>query len=361
MSAGSSGSNDPCPARSETADSGDDGSQAEGSISKRPRLAAGTLHDEYFQTYNQLSVHTLMLGDAPRVGAYAAALKAHRPTIEGKVVLDVGAGSGILSLLAAKHGLAARVYAVEATPAMANLARQLVAHNGLGDVVQVVEGLAEDVSLPEKVDVIVSEWMGFYLIHESMLESVLVARDRWLRPGGLMLPGRARIWASPVEAEELRCEIEAYKSMHGLDLEPVGTAELERRCAEPQVESVDAGRLLAAPKMIADFGDLHTLAASATTKLEVDVQFLTLRAGCAAGVAFWFDVGFASREQSAGPGACEELVLCTSPGAPATHWKQTVVYLGAFPPVEAGDRLEARIIFAQSQENPRQYDITVET
>jgi hypothetical protein len=53
-----------------------------------------------------------------------------------------------------------------------------VQHNGLGDTVEVLQGLMEDVVLPEKVDVIVSEWMGFYLLHESMLASVLVARDR---------------------------------------------------------------------------------------------------------------------------------------------------------------------------------------
>jgi hypothetical protein len=53
-----------------------------------------------------------------------------------------------------------------------------VQHNGLGDTVEVLEGLMEDIVLPDKVDVIVSEWMGFYLLHESMLASVLVARDR---------------------------------------------------------------------------------------------------------------------------------------------------------------------------------------
>lgn len=55
---------------------------------------------------------------------------------------------------------------------------------------------------------IISEWMGFYLLHESMLESVIMARDRFLRPQGLMLPGSGRIWAALVEAEELRKEME---------------------------------------------------------------------------------------------------------------------------------------------------------
>ena len=48
------------------------------------------------------------------------------------------------------------------------------------------------------VDIIVSEWMGFYLLHESMLPSVLCARDRWLKAGGLMLPSQATIYAAPL-------------------------------------------------------------------------------------------------------------------------------------------------------------------
>jgi hypothetical protein len=49
---------------------------------------------------------------------------------------------------------------------------------------QVIKGKMEEVELPEKVDIIVSEWMGFYLLHESMLDSVLYARDKWLNEGG---------------------------------------------------------------------------------------------------------------------------------------------------------------------------------
>lgn len=58
----------------------------------------------------------------------------------------------------------------------------------------------EDVTeaqIPEKVDIIVSEWMGFYLLHEGMLDSVIVARDRFLKPNGLMFPESAAIYATP--------------------------------------------------------------------------------------------------------------------------------------------------------------------
>jgi predicted RNA methylase len=63
----------------------------------------------------------------------------------------------------------------------ADVAEAIVEANGLGHVITVIKGRIEDVELPERVDVIVSEWMGFYLLHENMLPSVLCARDRWLK------------------------------------------------------------------------------------------------------------------------------------------------------------------------------------
>lgn len=340
--------------------------------------ADGTRADEaYFEAYDELAVHSVMVSDSSRVGAYAAAIVRHRTLLEGRVVLDVGAGSGILSLLAAKHGGAARVYAVEAAPGMARLARALAERNGLSGIVRVLEGRAEEVELPEKVDVLISEWMGFYLVHESMLESVLVARDRWLKPGGLMLPSSARIWvpndkvnrhaapflgllreAAPVEAEPLRLELEAYSCLHGLDVSPMGVAELARRCREPQIEVVEPGRLLAEPVVAVDLVNLGELPVGSTRELVAEFNFVALRTGRAAAVALWFDVGFGP------PGGISrnspKVTLSTAPGAPPTHWKQTVVYLGVFAPVEAGGMLSAQLTLRQSAENPRQYDITVE-
>lgn len=311
---------------------------------------------EYFRVYGQLSIHALMLRDEPRVGAYAAAISANKPLIEGRVVLDVGSGSGLLSMLAAKRGGAARVYAVEAVSSMAQLSRDLIKRNGVEDVVTVVEGKIEEVEIPEKVDVIISEWMGFYLVHESMLDSVLVARDRFLQEGGVMLPESGRIWAALVEAEDFRKEIEGYQSLYGLDFSPIGAAELARRCEEPQVELVEPSRLVSSPSIVVDLGDFRELQQGSTASFESQVAFVSLRKCHAAGVAFWFDVSFGSLS-----GTTQDLTLSTSPGSPPTHWKQTVVYLGVFVPVEAGEMLEAKISLKQSDENPRQYNITIET
>jgi predicted RNA methylase len=71
------------------------------------------------------------------------------------------------------------VYAVEASD-IADLAIQIIEQNGFSNKIKVIKGRMEDIDLPEKVDVIVSEWMGFFLLHESMLSSVIYARDRYI-------------------------------------------------------------------------------------------------------------------------------------------------------------------------------------
>lgn len=86
--------------------------------------------------------------------------------------LDVGAGTGILSLFAAKYGGAKKVYAVEASP-MATFTQLFVEHNNMQDVIEVIHGKIEQVELGvEKVDIIISEWMGFYLLHEVCIQNL---------------------------------------------------------------------------------------------------------------------------------------------------------------------------------------------
>lgn len=122
-------------------------------------------------------------------------------SFKDKIVLDVGAGTGILSIFAARAG-AKHVYAVEYSDT-AVTAREILKENGFSGKVTVIQKRVEDVEvgvdIPEKVDIIISEWMGFCLLYESMLDSVLNARDRLLKLGGLMFPERARIYIAGID------------------------------------------------------------------------------------------------------------------------------------------------------------------
>lgn len=136
-----------------------------------------------------------MLTDRPRQEAYRDAILSNSSLFVGKTVLDVGAGTGILSIFCAQAG-AAKVYAIEASR-IADLARETVKENGFDNIIEVHQTKIEDFTFNEEdqrqVDIIVSEWMGFYLLHEGMLDSVLYARDKFLKPTGSMFPQNASI------------------------------------------------------------------------------------------------------------------------------------------------------------------------
>lgn len=135
---------------------------------------------QYFQFYGYLSQQQNMMQDYVRTSTYQRAILGNLSDFKDKIVLDVGAGSGILSFFAAQAG-AKKVYAVEASN-MAHHAELLVAANNLSNKIKVIAGKIEEINLPEKVDCIVSEPMGYMLYNERMLESYLHSK-KWLKSG----------------------------------------------------------------------------------------------------------------------------------------------------------------------------------
>lgn len=179
--------------------------------------------DLYFHYYGMLQHQQNMLQDYIRTGTYFSAITENTADFEGKAVLDVGCGSGILSLFAAQAG-ARVVYAVEASN-MARFARQLAdANPALGARIQIIHGKVEEMELPEKVDVLVSEPMGTLLVNERMLESYIYARDRHLKPGGAMFPRMGRIFVTAFSDHVLYAEVAGkaafwqQPSFYGVDL-----------------------------------------------------------------------------------------------------------------------------------------------
>ena len=84
----------------------------------------------------------------------------------------------------------------------------------LGGVVEVIQGTIETVSLPEKVDIIISEWMGYFLLRESMLDSVLVARNRFLKPGGALYPSHARLYLALMRSQHTQQRVSDFQVRH---------------------------------------------------------------------------------------------------------------------------------------------------
>jgi len=162
-----------------------------------------TSSDYYWNSYAHFGIHEEMLKDEVRMKSYRNAILNNKHLFRDKIVLDVGCGTGIMSLFAAKSG-AKKVFAVDASD-IATQAKVIVEDNNLSDVITIIKGKIEDIELPvEKVDVIISEWMGYCLLYESMLQTVLFARDKWLIKDGVILPDKATLNLTGIEDSEYK-------------------------------------------------------------------------------------------------------------------------------------------------------------
>ena len=137
-----------------------------------------------------IAAYQEMVDDGARMDAYAAALgRAVRP---GSVVVDIGAGTGILSLLACRFG-AARVYAIEPDDAI-HVARENAAANGLADRIEWIQDLSTNVRLPEKADVIVSDLRGVLPLFGKHIPAIVHARQNFLAESGRLIPEQDVLW-----------------------------------------------------------------------------------------------------------------------------------------------------------------------
>jgi len=279
--------------------------------------------DEYEWGYHQLEAHRLMLADDIRNQAYRrAVLACVKP---GDVVLDFGAGTGILSLFAAQAG-AGLVYAVERTT-IVRLMRRLIKRNGFGDRITVIRGDIERVNLPEHVDVIVSEWLGSFGVDENMLAPLVLARDRWLKPGGSMLPATVTAWIAPIwnDALDMEMSLESGRP-YGLDLSLV---------TDPEREEVTWSWHRVPEDMLA--AEPHEMWTSDTAAVSVDeassshIAHVTVTATRRRinALTTWFTADF-------GHG----ITLTNAPTAPVTHWGQYLFPFQKAVDVTAGTPIE---------------------
>ena len=158
-------------------------------------------------------------------------------------MLDVGSGTGILSIFAAKAG-AKHVYAIE-NANIAIFSKDIIACNDLSERITVIKGKMEEIILPvESVDIIISEWMGYFLLYESMLDSVLFARDKYLKKGGMLFPDRAILFLATIEDEEYAEEkFNFWDNVYGVKMDCIKKWALKEPLVEVYIYEIRKNQL----------------------------------------------------------------------------------------------------------------------
>jgi len=265
--------------------------------------------------------HREMLADRQRVRAFGdAVLQAVEP---GNVVLDIGTGTGLLALLAAKAG-AARVYAVERGGIIA-VAREIAAANGLADRITFLHADSLDVRLDERVDLIVAEIIGSFGLDEDILRVLDDARTRFLKSDGRLLPDALDLVIAPTEEGEGISTIGVdMEARFGLDFSPLV------RLAEhaPTTLWADAGKLLAPGATVLSFDLFRQARHAVNGKVDITVQ----RSGRLCGWIGWFEAHH-----------CGQTIMSTEPPIPGSSWENMYFPIGEPVEVVAGETMRARL------------------
>uniref|UniRef100_A0A8C2RP65 type I protein arginine methyltransferase n=1 Tax=Capra hircus TaxID=9925 RepID=A0A8C2RP65_CAPHI len=255
----------------------------------------------YFSSYGHYGIHEEMLKDKVRTESYRDFIYQNPHIFKDKVVLDVGCGTGILSMFAAKAG-AKKVLGVDQSEILYQ-AMDIIRLNKLEDTITLIKGKIEEVRLPvEKVDVIISEWMGYFLLFESMLDSVLYAKNKYLAKGG---SGEYKILVLTLISD-------AFSIKH-IDCHTTSVSDLE-------------------------FSSDFTLKITETSL-------------CTA-IAGYFDIYFEKNCHN-------KVVFSTGPLSTKTHWKQTIFLLEKPFSVKAGEALKGKITVHKNKKDPRSLIVTL--
>jgi SAM-dependent methyltransferase len=309
----------------------------------------------YFDGYGHLSIHEVMLRDRPRTTTYQASLIENKAFLKDKVVLDVGCGTGILSMFAAQAG-AKKVIGVDSSNIIES-AKRIVRDNGFADKITLVRGRLEEVDLPledgEQVDVIVSEWMGYALYFENMLTSVMFARDKWLnKETGIVMPHSATIYIEAMASEGGDDRVGYWRDVYGFSMALLD----EGIVKEAQVQYAEAKHVVSS-RYLAHELDI-SVATNADLDFVADFELVITKDTTVNSFVLSFDVLFTGKQAGGGSVAgFQDFTLSTACEADPTHWKQTVLWLKPEYCMKcaAGEAVKGQIHYQRSVDNPRDY------
>uniref|UniRef100_A0A8C1W2I4 type I protein arginine methyltransferase n=1 Tax=Cyprinus carpio TaxID=7962 RepID=A0A8C1W2I4_CYPCA len=296
-----------------------------------------TSRDYYFDSYAHFGIHEEMLKDEVRTLTYRNSMYHNKHIFKDKIVLDVGSGTGILSMFAAKAG-AKHVYGIECS-SISEYSEKIIKSNHLDNVITIIKGKVEETELPvDQVDIIISEWMGYCLFYESMLKTVIYARDKWLKPGGFMFPDRATLYVVAIEDRQYKdFKIHWWENVYGFDMTCIRNVAM----MEPLVDIVDPKQVVTNSCLIKEV-DIYTVKPedlAFTSAFCLQIQ----RNDYVHALVTYFNIEFTKCHKKTG--------FSTAPDAPSTHWKQTVFYLEEYLTVRRGEEILGSITVKPNENN----------
>jgi len=225
-------------------------------------------------------------------------------------------------------------------------AQQIAKDNQLDHIVTLIKGKIEEVELPEKVDIIISEWMGYCLLYEAMLSSVIIARDKWLKEDGILMPDKATLNLVAIEdAEYKEDKINFWDNVYGFNMSCIKKMAI----TEPLVDVVEEKQLMTTTCKLLTI-DIATVTQE-ELNLKVPFRLVASRDDYCHALVASFDIEFSKCHK--------KIFFSTAPGAPYTHWKQTVFYLDEVLSVKRGEELRGEFACKPGVKNPRDLDISI--
>jgi len=258
-----------------------------------------TDNEPYAHSYRDVATHKLLLQDVVRTEAFERALE--ELVKPGSQVLDFGCGTGILSLFASRFG-AKKVFAVDRCEFI-QFAHDIAQANNI-DNIQFHHDDEESLEIDTSVDLIVSEWMGHFLLFEAMLGPLLAVRDKFLKAGGVMIPREVTFHAGLVCDKYFYEELSFFRNNpYGINFSPIAESpfwQTELKCLTPR-------QILPTTVHLGTF-DMHTLKAPPT---ELVGNTTPSKPATIYGVCGWFSAKLAPT-----------ISFGTGPDDPPTHWEQ---------------------------------------
>jgi histone-arginine methyltransferase CARM1 len=309
----------------------------------------------YWNFFAKLKIHDAMLNDVARTNAYRDAILGNAESIAGKIVMDLGAGTGLLGFFALQAG-AKHVYAIEAS-SMAEVVRDMAEANGFTDRMTIVNQVLQDVSYEtiaaNSCDVLISETLSHLIFNEKGCEGLFVARDRFLKKGGLIMPDTATLYLAPWCDENMHTkhytmpDIWKNTNFHGLNL-TVLQSRFEKERLRTSITDFADPKVLVAPPCSKTW-DFKTMTLEELDCIPVACEWTPSRTTLIHGVIGWFNVTL---------GADKHVVnLNTGPLDEWTHWNQGRVTVREPLAVNRGQKLVGE--FNMRNNEFMSYDVTL--